>query len=881
VTICGLIFQERRLKIKRFSSDAILHRLTQRAEVKEEWSRIIEQGAIGSTFAAYAEGGAELARYMEYLLQEKKWRTARNITSLTHQADLISRKRGRAVSAVGFVVVSHTDANGVPRLPNYGSTFFSLDARSDYDDLTQKQDASVAERTTLVPWTNSSTYFVPGESIFRTNKGVEFFSTGTVECRPMKEPYSAIESNSARLADFRRAGGWDGIKYIRIPVMQGRKVTVDFGLARGLRFESFAIESMGVEAANNSVSSKFFVVTVAPHGTGSAYVEVWREVANIRLAGPYDKVYETRLLTESGRVLVKFGDGVTGLRLPPGAKVSCQYIETLGAAGNVNDRFQITQMAFPPGFNVIDPRTNLPNDFLQCLNTTAIMGGRDVEDASDLKHNAPPSYLMSYSTATGAAYYKQIMATSPINLLRLKVFQSRLFGVESFGAERDDSAFRSVVTDGVLDEVNFAKKALLITAIKANGEKIDDPVKELLNPLVMAMREKTSPNDSFEYVEPNFIRIRPNVVVGTDEGVPDDDLVKDVKRAVLQKYSVFVQEFGLPYYYSVVNEAVKTLPYSKYVELFFEAKADVDPKPFLLSDQPGREALRDSLCLLAFHIKFDEVFAKNPARSGFRNFRYNGQYLVRVDVKFSHDPTQDATFFLFDNRTDTAATTALMSAEDLPVDPMVGVPTEERVVSSAGFDELTFYDETSDLFLNRQVRTAQFAFVEKVTTDAYASRLKSFLSDPKEIRPLFVDSNGANEKFDAEQVPEDERVSLGFSTYTSGLECYRANSKYWDHAKVYFKENYDDPKSPNYASGYFVAPLFKLLDEETREELYSMFPYELDLGVLADEIRKTLNQVVTIEAYARPVADDFEPIRPFDVLFSTEDDVVAEKAFLV
>ena len=820
---------------------------------------------------------------MEYLLQEKKWRTARNITSLTHQADAISRKRGRAVSAVGFIVVSHTDENGVPRLPNYGSTFFNLDARSDYDDLVQRSNASVVERTTLVPWTHSTTYPIPSGSIFRTDKGVEFFSTETVESRSLKEPYSAIESNSARLADFKRAGGWDGIKYVRVPVMQGRRVAVDFGLARGLRFESFAIESMNVEAANNSVSSKFFVVTVTPPGF-SSNGEVWREVANIRLAGPYDKVYETKLLSESGRVLVKFGDGVTGLRLPPGAKVSCQYVETLGSAGNVNDRFQITQMTFPPGYNTVDPRTNLQSEFLQCLNTVAIMGGRDVEDTANFKLNAPSSYLQSYSTATNDAYYEQINASSPINLLRLKIFQSKIFGVESFGSKHGDPEFRSVVTDGVLDEVNFAKKALLITAIRANGEKIDavNAVDELLNPLIMAMREKMSPNDSFEYVEPNFVRIRPNVVIGTNDGVSDDDLVRDVKRAILQKYSVFVQDFDEPYYYSVVNEAVKALPYSKYVELFFEARADVDPMPFVLSDQPGKEVFHDPQCLLAFQIKFDEVFCKNVARSGFRNFRYNGQYLVRVDVKFSRDPTNDATFFLFDNRTDTTSSNELMDAESLRIDPTNGVPTEERVVTPAGFDELKFYDEKSDLYLNRQVRTAQFAFVEKVTTDAYVSRLKSFASDPKEVRPLFVDLNGANKKFDVEQVPDDERISLlSFSHYTSGLECYRANSKYWDYTKIYFKENYDDPKSPNYASGYFVAPLFRLLDEETRNELYSMFPNELDLGKLADEIRKTLNQVVTIEAYARPVADDFEPVKPFDVLFSTEDDVVAEKVFLV
>jgi len=865
--------------VKRFDTKSILDRLIQRAQVKEEWSKIIEQGAVGSTFAAYAEGGNELARYMEYLLQEKKWKTARNMTSLTHQADAISRKRERATSAIGYIIVSHTDDDGRERLSSFGSAFFDVDARSDFDNLIRKESPSFQEQAALVPWTCSDAYKIPAGTIFKSATGVEFFSTETVGARPLKEPYSSIESSESKLNDFIRAGGWNGIKYVRVPIMQGTKMSVEFGEAKGDRFEGFAIESLGVEAAANSISKEFFKVRVIPPGVGPEFTEIWREVENIRLAGPYDKVYETRVMSESNMVLIKFGDGVTGLRLPRGARIACDYVESKGESGNVEDKFQITQMAFPLGANMVDPRTNRPSEYLQCLNIVPIMGGRDIEDVADFKVNAPVSYLKSYAIATGDAYYHQIMRASPINLLRLKVFQSQLFGVESFGGQ--SGQYRSTIENGVLNEVNFARKALLLTAIKANGEKIDDPVNELINPLIMSMHDKYSPNDSFEYVEPNYIRVRPNVVIGTSSNVSDDDVARDVKRAVLKKYSIFVQDFDKPYYYSVVNGATKELPYAKYVELFFEARASVDMAPTILTDRPGREFLMDPRALLAFKFNFDRVFSKDPTKSGFRNFRYNGPYLIRVDAKFLQDPTQDSTFFLFDNRVHTTNPPELMDAEDENVDKNRLVPIKEWTLVLPGFPQLDFFDEKDDLFINRQVRTAQFNFIRNVVTDAFASRMKQFTSDPREIRPLYVDDQGYNKKFLAEQVPTPERMSLGFSDFTSGSECYRKNGQYWNYTKIFFYENYDDPRSPKHAMGYFIAPLFRIVNLDLRRELYDMFPYEMNLSVIAAEIRKTINQLVTIEAYAQPVANDFDPLKPYDIIFSREEDVVAEKFFLV
>jgi hypothetical protein len=39
------------------------------------------------------------------------------------------------------------------------------------------------------------------------------------------------------MADFIAAGGWNGIKYVKVPIIQGELKTIEFGYATGARFE--------------------------------------------------------------------------------------------------------------------------------------------------------------------------------------------------------------------------------------------------------------------------------------------------------------------------------------------------------------------------------------------------------------------------------------------------------------------------------------------------------------------------------------------------------------------------------------------------------------------------------------------------------------------
>ena len=94
--------------MKRFDQWAIRDRIMTRLQVQEDWANILGVSVIGNLIDVIAESNAELARYLEQLYNEKKWRNARNMSSLTHAADLISYKRQLPKSAIGYVIVSHT-----------------------------------------------------------------------------------------------------------------------------------------------------------------------------------------------------------------------------------------------------------------------------------------------------------------------------------------------------------------------------------------------------------------------------------------------------------------------------------------------------------------------------------------------------------------------------------------------------------------------------------------------------------------------------------------------------------------------------------------------------------------------------------------------------
>jgi hypothetical protein len=504
------------------------------------------------------------------------------------------------------------------------------------------------------------------------------------------------------------------------------------------------------------------------------------------------------------------------------------------------------------------------------------MGGRDMETEKDYKKNAPSSYLKSYTTSTIDTYMDEIKKRSPISILHVDVWQGPVVRAESYGSDGVSSTFRSSIRNSVIQEITRFKRSLIVTAIRANGEKFDDPKAELLDPLVLALHDKKSPNDSLAYIEPTFINLRVNAIVETKSSVSQEEIREDVHESVMEKYSVFNTNFKKPLYRSEIEAGIKTLPYADNTSMFIEARGDVLKIPMILSNKTGVTAIMDDEdAKLAFEFSFNKTYAKNIATSGFANFMQSSDYLIRADVRFTEHPEDDKTFFLLDNRTNKAEIVELMEAEWLQIDGDQTVPSRSKI-SYEGFGDYYHYNEFDDNFFNRQVRTAQFSFVDKITDDQFMKRLFDHSVEPFEDRPLYVDDNGRKKLFKREDIEDSEQVSITLVGDAQGVNCYRKNIKYYEDSKIVFFENYDQPDSSRYARGFLVVPMHRIIDEEERSDIKRAVNTMIELPL---EIQKALMGRVKINVFARPLSEDVYTIHRNDIVFVREDDVVVEKRY--
>jgi len=189
-------------------------------------------------------------------------------------------------------------------------------------------------------------------------------------------------------------------------------------------------------------------------------------------------------------------------------------------------------------------------------------------------------------------------------------------------------------------------------------------------------------------------------------------------------------------------------------------------------------------------------------------------------------------------------------------------------------------DNYSEFFYNQQVRTAQFNFIERITSSSYVHQMRKFNIEPYEIRPLFVDEVGRNKVFNINEVPRSERVSFNFDNNIIGLQCYRANRQFIKYCKILFTENYEDPNSPLYANGYVIVPLNYVFNEEGLDTLYELSEHTFDFGLLAKDAASLIAEKFMINVYAMPLEDNFTCNNEFDIIFSARDNILVQKNYL-
>jgi len=856
--------------MKRFDPEAIKSRLLDRLRVRLDWALVSENGTLSALLDAFADGHAEIARYGEYLLGEKKWTTAQNITSLTTQVGLIGRKPQRRRSAISYVIVSHTDEEGTNRLRNLGRSFFNLDDASNYDNISRDPDPQSPFRTqTLVPWTYDTPYVVPKRTRFISGDGTEYVSTTSVASRSLKEPWNIIRDDPERRRAFLEAGGWAGIKYLKVPVIQGKTRTYTLGRATGERFETRLLPVQNCEDASNNVSKDFLKVYVNQTPAMPDAAKEWVQVRSLLLAGPYDRVFEVNNVPDYSGVLFKFGDDVNGKRLPQGAQLTVEYLESAGENGNLDRRYQIEEMVFPEGYDMIDPRTQNLATFLSATNIAPILGGQNPENEIDLRKNAPQDYLQFYSIATTGAYERQILQYAQLGLDKVKVFSGDRF-------TRTNPAFaqaRQGLNSSNL-EIGLSQSVLYVTAIASNGERIENAQTTLIDPVTKAIGDLKAPSDTLAYIDPNFIKLRLSTVVySSSTDMSDEDIIDLETQALADEYSIFNRDFRQPFYESEYVRLVSSFPFVDYVDTHIETAAHLPleedgiahiPSESEDVDAQGTETITYPT-LYKFPFRFDRLFSQNPFSRGFRNYLQNVPALLRVDLKIQNDPRKasqlNRTFFLYDQRNryqgpevPTLAQGKFLMLNDTAV-----------ITNNTGLPEWRRPEETLENYNDRTVRVAQFPLLDEITNDqTMLARIKATDKSPREIRPYRTDSQGRNRIYQMDEVTwpanePDPRVPL-----PGGTQAYLRDWRYINYFDIEFSENYDSPQSAEYAFGYIVFPA-------------SYFQFNnVDINNKAQFVGAARN-FISLKVYAQPLLDDINPTQWNDILFCDMEDIVVER----
>lgn len=421
------------------------------------WNRVLNDSAIQSLLFAMSEDKAETARYFEYNLKEAKWGLMKNPSSAYYGSLHFGYKPHRQISSIGTIVVSHD-----PVLRGAGSTFFESDLES------------------LSVYTGSNIP-VPLGTVISSSGLIPFITTRSVT-------YTT------------------GLKYLEIPIIQGsRKSILTSTGAQGVSFEKIKFLKSDIEAALDTVSQQFFYTTIYLGGS-SASPRSATLIENIYLADEKTLAYDVETARDYSYITLRFGDGISGIKLPTGSTVKLSYLETLGAAGNLSQKYVL---------NSIDsPLTRT----LYCTNLEPTLGGSGNEDMESIRENAPTSYLtQDKSIVTTEAYIANI--------------------------ELIPGIYKAAVSEGTaVDEISGVEQpAILYTALTTSGA---EPPASLHADLLARTNKKRPPLDYLKYESPTLaplsIGIQASVPLASIDLTSTEEAIKDLLG---ERYGILNQEF--------------------------------------------------------------------------------------------------------------------------------------------------------------------------------------------------------------------------------------------------------------------------------------------------------------------------------------------------
>jgi len=670
--------------MKNFDANSIYQRLKARTRTNGSFSIVAEDSTLNALLKSTADINSELARYMEYLLNEKKWDTAQNTSSLFTLCKMIGYKPHRKISAIGEVIVSHDE-----RLANYLTTFFDLNGSSEEDitpgEVTETTTISMLQN--LRPWSklrNNNTdvagvfpvWRINEGDIFKTSSGIYYIALQAKEIKQYRTAFTDLELKSPNFT-------WEGYKYVRVPVIQGQlkstSITLDANAAVA-DFLSITLESTDIENAATDISSKFFNVNIT--SSNAQLSGSWTKVDSIISSGPYDKNFEVSSSSDFSKVYIKFGDNKSGLKPAPGSIITIQYLSTLGDKGNIDKRSKVntlTSLVTSSGYNGIYG-TGTAISSLYCTNDTSILGGKDVESIDDIKKYAPLDYLKSYTISTAESYETQI-----------KSYLSDIDKITAFSGQ-----YTNLLT-------NLTKDVVYLSAIDVLGYPLllGQKAEAFLVDALDIIGKKKSPTDTILYKDPEVVKFRINSKISISlKNISIDNLKSKIFSLLFSKYSVHSQDFATSVLLSDINKTINSNSYVLNSVNTIEAVYEID-----FTDL-RKSTYNSSTNMFSFAFNFSKLFAHDPTYVGFKT-KYSGDvtFLLRVEViwKESNSVINNRTFFLYDTNS---------SQRDL--------------------------GDTTGL------RVAQFTYIPNTIFDnsTMSSQIIPYSGSPKELNYYSTDSNG-------------------------------------------------------------------------------------------------------------------------------------------
>ena len=498
--------------MKRGDPESIKSRWLGDLKQKPSYKNIQKDGAIEQFIEAGSEPISEAYRYGEMMLMEMKWDTSKNFSSIKHQARLVGKKLGRKHSAVGTIITSHsdtpTDTNlGTARYENLGVSILDIDQESDYDNLVQDVNAPTIAKQALVPYWSSKPYSIPVGAVYTAKNGLSYVCAERKVIERWSSKWSTIRQSKDLLTEFRASGGWEGYKYLTVPIVQGQQKIAYLGESDNTACQSFVLSTLDIEAADSYYTKQFLYAEVETKDG----VEIWKEVYHLSTVGCTDRYFEVNILDDMSGTEIKFGDGINGAIPPDGAKITLHYLETAGAAGNVYDLYAfnsaIDGVEIPDGLNVS----------VGCQNMWAIIGGEDLETRAQFKRNAESAYAKNYEIIhTYTEFGRQINLISPVPLLKSRV--------------------KAYLKATKVNNSTVYTPTIGVTGLSGNLAKLNVTENAIFNKVINdAINNNIISNKEVCYVAPNILTLNSHVSIELKESVLSEEDYKSVMVNYLQE----------------------------------------------------------------------------------------------------------------------------------------------------------------------------------------------------------------------------------------------------------------------------------------------------------------------------------------------------------